>query len=68
LALSKIGDQQPSSCRSQGALCVLESDGIHPILKRGLVSSHMRPSVDAETEREAKDKEQAGGRLHLGGG
>ena len=46
-------------------VCVLESDRIHPILKRDLVSSYMGPSADAETERKTKDKEQAGGRLHL---
>ena len=64
LALSETGDQQPSNCRSQGALCVLKSDCIHPIPKRDLVSSHVGPSIDAETQRGTEDKEQADGRPH----
>ena len=45
---------------------VLESDRILPVLKRDRIPSQVGPGVDIETQREAKDKEQAGGGLHPG--
>lgn len=45
---------------------VLENNLILPVLKRVRVSPHVGPSIDVEAEREAKNKEQGGGRLHLG--
>ena len=38
---------------------VLESNRVLPVLKRDLVSSPKRLSVDVEAERESENKEQA---------